>query len=78
MRKIEPEIRVINLRRALGLTQVQAAEMVSMRQSELSRLENADDMLLSTLRRYVVALGGRLEIFAVVNGKKIALHKVLR
>ena len=67
----------INLRRLreeVGSTQVEAAKKAAMRQSELSRLENAVDLRLSTIRKYVTAMGGELEIFAVVKGKKIALH----
>jgi hypothetical protein len=44
-----------------------------MTQSELSRLESRDDHLTSTLRRYVEALGGTLEISAVFGGRRIKL-----
>jgi predicted transcriptional regulator len=66
----------INLRRLredVGSTQVEAAKRAAMRQSELSRLENAGDLRLSTIRKYVHAMGGELEIFAVVKGKRIPL-----
>jgi hypothetical protein len=44
-----------------------------MTQSELSRLESRDDHLTSTLRRYVEALGGTLEISAVFGKRRIKL-----
>lgn len=47
-----------------------------MTQPELSRLERASDVRLSTLRRYVKAMGGEIEVIAVVKGKRIALHGV--
>lgn len=71
------EIQAINLRRLreeLGATQVEAAEKAASTQPELSRLENAADIRLSTIRKYVVAMGGELEIFAVIKGKRIPLH----
>jgi predicted transcriptional regulator len=77
--RVNAEINDINLRRlreALGETQVEVAARAAMTQPELSRLENASDYRLSTLRRYVKALGGEIEIFAVVKGKRIALHGV--
>ena len=42
-------------------------------QSTISRIEREGDMLLSTLAAYVEALGGHLEINAVVDGKRIHL-----
>lgn len=77
--KVDQEIQALNLRRLreeLGATQVEAAEKAAMTQPELSRLENAADVRLSTLRKYVAAMGGELEVFAVVRGKKIPLHGV--
>src|SRR6185437_3929269 len=77
--QVDADIQAINLRRLreeLGSTQVEAAEKAAMTQPELSRLENAADLRLSTIRKYVTAMGGELEIFAVVKGKKIALHGV--
>jgi hypothetical protein len=44
-----------------------------MTQSELSRLEGRSDHLTSTLRRYVEALGGTLEISAVFGKRRIKL-----
>jgi len=77
--EVDEDIKAINLknlREALGATQVEAAEKAAITQPELSRLERAADLRLSTIRRYVTAMGGELEIFAVVKGKKIALHGV--
>jgi predicted transcriptional regulator len=77
--KVDAEISAINIRRvreALGETQVEAAAKADMTQPELSRLERASDVRLSTLRRYVKAMGGEIEVIAVVKGKRIALHGV--
>lgn len=61
------------LREAVGLTQGELAQRVEITQSQLSRMERREDHRISTLRRYVEALGGSLEICAVVNGKRIKL-----
>lgn len=45
-----------------GLTQSEVAERMGVSQSDVSKLERRDDLLLSTLRRYVEAVGGRLEL----------------
>jgi len=64
------------LRESTGKTQEEMAELTSMSQPQLSRLERRDDHLLSTLRRYVDALGGQIEVVAVVDGKRIRLRGV--
>lgn len=55
------------LRRARDMTQVALARQLNMVQPSVSRLERQTDLYLSTLRRYVEALGGRLEIRAVFD-----------
>jgi len=67
------ELTLQGLRRCLELTQTEVGVTASMTQSELSRLESRDDHLTSTLRRYVEALGGTLEISAVFGGRRIKL-----
>lgn len=61
------------LREAAGLTQEELAQRVAITQSQLSKLERREDHRISTVRRYVAALGGELEIVAVVDGKRILL-----
>jgi len=75
-RRVEAELLEANLaelRRAVGVTQVAAAERAEMTQSELSKIERREDHLVSTLRRYVRALGGELEVTAVVGNKRVKL-----
>ena len=64
------------LRERVGRTQGEIARRVSMTQSQLSRVEARKDHLTSTLRKYVRALGGRIEVVAVVNGKRVVLQGV--
>jgi len=67
------EMSLRELREALGLTQVQAAEAAKMTQGELSRTERRENHLFSTLQRYVAALGGEVEVYATVGGKRVRL-----
>ena len=49
------------IRKATGKTQVQVAEALETDQAGVSRIESRPDVMLSTLRRYAAALGGRFE-----------------
>jgi len=53
------------LRNARELTQTRLAEVLEMDQGNISKLEKRTDMYLSTLRSYIEAMGGVLEIRAV-------------
>lgn len=64
------------VREAAGKTQIDVAEASRMDQSDVSRLEGRDDFAdcqVSTLQRYVAALGGKLELVAAFGDKKIIL-----
>lgn len=64
------------VRDAVGMTQVELARQSSIDQGDISRLENRpdlDDCQLSTLRRYIEALGGDLQIVACFGEKRIVL-----
>ena len=52
------------LRKARSLTQTAVAERLQVDQGSVSKLESRTDMYLSTLREYVEALGGTLELRA--------------
>jgi transcriptional regulator with XRE-family HTH domain len=53
-----------DLRQAVAQTQQDLAAALGVGQDTISRLEKRSDMLLSTLRRYVEAMGGTLELVA--------------
>ncbi len=52
------------LRRARELTQVRMAKTLGISQDSVSRLEKRSDLLLSTLRKTVQAMGGNLSLVA--------------
>ncbi|MEE1923155.1 XRE family transcriptional regulator [Pseudomonas sp. 148P] len=66
---IREEMTIQALRRELGLTQEGLAEQMDIRQATVSKVEKRNDMLISTLRNYVEALGGRLELVANMPGR---------
>jgi transcriptional regulator with XRE-family HTH domain len=67
------EMTLRELRRLLGVTQTELAERLKTTQGEVSQAERRDDSRLSTLRRYVEALGGKVEIIADFGDKRIKL-----
>lgn len=73
---VKEEVLVMNLkeiRKMLGLTQTKVSKAAQMNQSDLSRLENRNDHLISTLQRYVKAMGGEIDIIARFGDKEIHL-----
>ena len=52
------------LRQAHKLTQKRMAQVLGIGQDSVSRLEQRSDLLISTLRGYIEALGGRLSLVA--------------
>lgn len=52
------------LRQAHKLTQKRMAQVLGIGQDSVSRLEQRSDLLISTLRGYVEAMGGRLSLVA--------------
>ena len=53
-----------DLRQAMQKTQADLAATLHIGQDSVSRLEKRSDILLSTLRGYVEAMGGKLELVA--------------
>lgn len=56
--------RLMELRSHRNLTQREVADALGVSQANVSRIEHEDDVYLSTLRAYIEALGGELEITA--------------
>ena len=57
------------VRNRAGLTQVNVSQTLGIPQSNVSRLEHSSDMLLSTLRSYVEAIGGHLHLVVELPGE---------
>ncbi len=61
---ITEEASLRQLREARERSQVEVAKKLHIKQSAVSKLERRTDMYLSTLRGYIEAMGGELEIIA--------------
>ena len=58
------ELALQELRQALQLTQQQIARTLKLNQAAISKIEHQSDMYVSTLRRFLNAMGGELRIIA--------------
>jgi DNA-binding XRE family transcriptional regulator len=61
---IAEEVTLQELRQVRKLTQVRMAKVLGISQDGVSRLEKRSDLLLSTLRKSVEAMGGNLSLVA--------------
>ena len=60
----DEELSLRELRKAFALTQTDLAARLNIKQASVARMEQRSDLLLSTLRAYVEAMGGRLDLIA--------------
>lgn len=67
------EMLLAEIRKSVGLTQEDLAATLGITQPSLSKLENGEDMHISTLRRLIEALGGKMEIIAHLPGGDIRI-----
>jgi DNA-binding Xre family transcriptional regulator len=63
-RELNREMILRDLRQSPKITQAQIAKQTGIKTSNLSRLERQADMQITTLRKIIAALGGRMEIVA--------------
>jgi DNA-binding XRE family transcriptional regulator len=61
---IAEEMSLRDLRKAMDKTQVKLAKALGIKQEGVSRIEKRSDLLLSTLRAYIEAMGGELRLIA--------------
>jgi len=72
-RPIDP-VALRRLREARGISQVELADLMGIRQATVSKMEHRRDLNLSTLRRLVHALGGTLEVKARFPGRTLTIE----
>ncbi len=72
-RVMQLEIALVELRELRGATQTEVAEALGTSRPNVGRIEKEADVRLSTLERYVEALGGKLELHAVFDDADIKL-----
>ncbi|AFR05587.1 helix-turn-helix domain-containing protein [Pectobacterium brasiliense] len=73
--EIRQEITLAKLREELNMSQTQLALALGVKQPSIVKMEKVEnDPKLSTLKRYVTALGGKLTLDVTLpDGKRIAL-----
>ncbi len=77
--KVE-DLRIIvalnQLREELNISQTELAAAMGVKQPTVAKIEQPDnDLSLSTLKRYVTALGGEVSIDVILpTGKRVAFH----
>ena len=67
------QIELRQLREALEITQVELAKRLKVTQVAISKLESRPDLRFSTLREYIRALGGQMEVRVRVGGRTVTL-----
>lgn len=64
VQKLLKEMPLAELRQARRMTQEQIAQTLKIKQASVSKMESQADMYISTMRKYIEAMGGELEIVA--------------
>lgn len=67
--RLAAEMDLAEVRRALRLSQDEIAQVLHVGQASVAKIEKRADMYVSTLRRFIEAMGGELDIVARFPGK---------
>ena len=70
---LDAELPLNQLRQARALSQAQLAEVLEVDQPSISKLERRADMMISSLARFIEAMGGRLEIKAIFPSGEVRI-----
>jgi DNA-binding XRE family transcriptional regulator len=76
--RYEEEVKKLSLhqvRHARSLTQVNLANTLHVNQGTVSKLEKRTDMYVSTLRSYIEAMGGQLQIRAIFPDGEVQIEQ---
>jgi DNA-binding transcriptional regulator YiaG len=71
------EMELAELREALQVSQAMLAKKLKVTQVAISRLERRPNVLLESIANYVEALGGKLELYAVLPNRTVKLTHLL-
>jgi ribosome-binding protein aMBF1 (putative translation factor) len=70
---IDTALALQELRRHRDLSQADVARALDESQANVSRIERQQDLYLSTLKHYIEAMGGELELTAVFPDERVEL-----
>jgi len=77
VRETIASMHLAEIRKAVGMTQVELAESLEIAQGGVSRIEHQADMYISTLRRYLHAMGVELRLTAELpDGRRIEIDRL--
>ncbi len=74
--RLQEEMGLAEYRRLLKLSQEELGRSLDIGQGAVAKIEQRSDMRISTLRRYIEALGGELEILARFPGHPDQVIKI--
>lgn len=72
--KLRAEMPLHELRQAQELSQDTLAKALHVNQAAISKMERRTDMYISTLRNYIRAMGGELEIIATFPDGQVKIE----
>jgi len=71
--RLDTEMDLAEAPRALKLSQQEIGQTLQIRQGSVAKIEKRADMYVSTLRRFIEAMGGELEIVARFSGHAVKI-----
>ena len=72
-RRLGAEMDLAEVRRALKFSQDELAQTLQIGQGSVAKIEKRTDMYVSTLRRFIEAMGGELDIVARFPGHSVKI-----
>ncbi len=72
--RLREEMTLQELRKSLGIEQGELGEILGIKQAAVSRMERRNDILLSSLRKAVEAMGGELVVIARFKNAEVCLN----
>jgi len=73
--RLDEEMGLAEVRRALQLSQEEIGRALQIGQGAVAKIEKRPDMHVSTLRRFIEAMGGELEIVARFPGRTVRIRQ---
>ena len=73
--RLDDALRLDEIRQARGLTQAGVAAALQVSRPRVAAVEKQRNLNLSTLREYVEAMGGRLEVAAVFDDGRVVIDQ---
>jgi len=75
VRSVVEAVSLNQLREARKLTQANLASMLGINQGSVSKMEKRTDMYVSTLRNFIEAMGGQLQIRAIFPEGEVLIEQ---